>query len=431
MRITILTLIFLSLLVTGLYAQEEHTFDLEEIEKKPFHFGGYLEFRPVFFDLDRDSRLYTLRFYAIDEGNSISDYNFNALLDFNYDKGIFSAKIRTNTDITKSFSGWSHKTTLYEASLSVKPSLSFHLDFGKKRLKWGKGYAFNPAAFIDRPKNPNDPDLALEGFVVVSADYIKSFQGKLKTITLTPVIIPVSDHINSDFGERNTLNFGGKVYLLLYDTDIDIMFLAAGSGPARYGIDFSRNMTTNFEIHGELAYIPDYSQTVIESSGSVIEKNYANTSWLLGIRYLTRLNTTFIVEYFKNGSGYTPNEMDDFYFLIEQAYQAYLLIGDETQLNFLAGGQSQAYRSFAPMRDYLYIRISQKEPWNILYFIPSLTSIVNLADGSLSLTPELLYTPITNLELRAKVTVLIGKDGSEFGEKQNDLRLELRFRYYF
>jgi len=431
LRITILSLVLLAFLVTGLSAQEEYTFDLKEIEKKPFHFGGYVEFRPVLFDLDRDSRLYTLRFYDIDEGDSVTDYNFNALLEASYDKGIFSAKIRTNTDITKSFSGWSHKTTLYEALLSVKPSLSFHIDVGKKRLKWGKGYAFNPAAFIDRVKNPNDPDLALEGFVVVSADYIKSFKGKLKTITLTPVLLPVTGHINSSFGERNRLNFGGKIYFLLYDTDIDIMFLSGGSGPARYGIDFSRNMTTNFEIHGELAYIPDFTQTVIDQSGSVIEKNYASTSLLLGIRYLTRMNTTFIIEYFKNGSGYTAGEMDDFYLLIGQAYENYVSTGDNSQLNFLASGQSQAYRSFAPMRDYLYVRISQKEPWNILYFIPSLTSIINLTDGSFSLTPELLYTPITNLELRAKFTVLVGKDGSEFGEKQNDLRLELRFRYYF
>jgi len=83
------------------------------------------------------------------------------------------------------------------------------------------------------------------------------------------------------------------------------------------------------------------------------------------------------------------------------------------------------------MQDYLYLRISQKEPWNILYFIPSLTGIFNLTDKSFSLTPELLYSPITNLELRAKITILVGKGGSEFGEKQNDFRLEFRGRYYF
>ena len=123
--------------------------------------------------------------------------------------------------------------------------------------------------------------------------------------------------------------------------------------------------------------------------------------------------------------------MENFYSLIDQAHQSYLLSGDDSQLNFLSDTAPQAYRTFAPMQDYLYLRISQKEPWNTLYFIPSFTSIFNLGDKSISLTPELLYSPITNLELRAKVTILLGKQGSEFGEKQNDLRLEFRGRYYF
>jgi hypothetical protein len=376
-------------LISGLSAQEEYTLDLTEIEKRPFQFGGYLEFRPVLFGLDRDSWLYKLKFYGLEEGKTISEYNLNALLDLSYERGIVKAKIRTNTDITKSFSGWSCETTLYEAFLSAKPSLFFHLDAGKKRMKWGKGYAWNPVAFIDRAKNPNDPDLALEGFVVVSMDYIKSFQGKLKTITLTPVLVPVYDHINSDFGERNKLNFGGKLYFLFYDTDIDMMFLLGENRQARYGIDFSRNVTSNFEIHGELAYVPEYSKKAIDRKGNVAEERYASTSYLLGARFLASTNTTFIFEYFKNGNGYTFSEMGNFYFLIKQAYQSYLLTGDDSQLNFLAGAASQAYRTFAPMQDYLYLRISQREPWDILYFIPSITSIFNCADKSFSLTPEI------------------------------------------
>ena len=417
--------------VSGLFAQEEHTFDLSEIEKKAFQFGGYLEFRPVLFGLDRDSWLYKLRFYDLEEGETLAEYNFNALLDLSFEKSIVGAKIRTNTDIAKSVSGWSHDTTLFEASLSLKPSLSFHLDIGKKRMKWGKGYAFNPVAFIDRPKNPNDPDLALEGYVVLSIDYIKSFQGKLKTITFTPVLIPVNEHINSTFGEKDQLNFGGKIYFLFYDTDIDLMFLSGGGVPTRYGMDFSRNITSNFEIHGEFAYIPDYRKKVIHEDGTVGEELYASMNYLLGIRFLTRTNTTFFLEYFKNGNGYTSYEMENFYSLIDQAYRSYLLTGDDSQLEFLSGAASQAYRTFAPMQEYLYLRISQKEPWNILYFIPSFTSIFNLTDKSFSLTPELLYNPITNLELRAKITILLGKEGSEFGEKQNDFRLEFRGRYYF
>jgi hypothetical protein len=84
-----------------------------------------------------------------------------------------------------------------------------------------------------------------------------------------------------------------------------------------------------------------------------------------------------------------------------------------------------------PLQDYLYFRVSQKEPFDILYFTPAITSTINLQDGSLSVIPELAYSPITNLELRLRTPVLIGGNGTEYGEKQNDFRVEFRLRYYF
>ena len=46
-------------------------------------------------------------------------------------------------------------------------------------------------------------------------------------------------------------------------------------------------------------------------------------------------------------------------------------------------------------------------------------------------SPELLYTAIINLELRLKTSFISGKRLSEYGEKQNDYKVELRARYYF
>ena len=83
------------------------------------------------------------------------------------------------------------------------------------------------------------------------------------------------------------------------------------------------------------------------------------------------------------------------------------------------------------MRDYIYLRASRKEPFDILYFTPSATVILNVNDKSFSLSPELLYTGITNLELRLKASFLSGQCLSEYGEKQNDYKAELRARYYF
>jgi len=418
-----------SLFIRPANAQEDYSFDLSEIEKKAFQFGGYLEARPVFSLLDRESRFYFLNYYDSEQKKKAMEYNFKALLDLSYERGIAKAQIRLNADLNHSHSDWSQDFDLYEGYLSLKPSLHFHIDIGKKRLKWGKGYAWNPAAFIDNPKNPFDPDLALEGFTVISADYIKSFSGKLRTLTLTGILIPVFKDVNSQLGQHNTLNYGGKVYSLLFDTDIDLMFLAGPGISSRYGIDFSRNITSNIEIHGEGAYWTEYSKRAVDDESALDQKKRDGCSYLLGIRYLTKSNTTFFLEYYRNGRGYTQKEMEDYYSLIDSGYDMYLMSGIEDELDLASS--FTGFRTFSPAINYLFLRILQKEPFNIVYFNPSLTSICNLGDGSFSLVPELLYTPVTDLELRARAMFLVGNRGTEFGEKQNNFRLELRIRYYF
>ncbi len=412
-------------------ADEEYSFNLSEIEEKPLHIGGYLEFRPVLFGLDTNSALYKLKLYDRDKKNIREEYNFTALLDSSYKKGTTEFRAIVNTDLRKSYLGWSEKTTLYEGYMSLRPSSTFNFNIGKKTLKWGKGYAWNPVAFLDRPKNPDDPELAREGFVVTSADYIKSFDGPLKTFSFTPVLMPVYDHVNDDFGKINRLNFAGKMYFLLYDTDIDLIFLTSGSKTSRYGMDFSRNIASNFEIHGELAFINDYKKRFINSDGTVFNNEYDATSYLLGLRYLTKSDTTYIFEYFHDATGFAESEMTDYFSFIDQGYDTYLTSGDDSLLKKASNVAGGSYNRRNPMRDYLYLRVSQKEPFDILYFTPSLTGIFNISDKSFSIGPELLYTGIKNLELRLKTTFLVGDSYTEFGEKQNDYRIELRVRYYF
>ena len=411
--------------------EEEYSFDLSEIEKKPWHIGGYVEFRPVLFGLDTDSALHKLRLYDRDKENVREEYNFTALLDGSYKKGANEFRAIVNTDLMKSYLGWSEETTLYEGYMSSRPSSTFNFSIGKQTLRWGKGYAWNPVAFLDRPKDPDDPELAREGFVVVSADYIRSFDGPLKTFSFTPVLMPVYEHINDDFGKSNRLNFAGKTYFLLYDTDIDLIFLASGSKTGRYGMDFSRNVTSNFEIHGELAFINNYEKRYINSDGTVFNNEYDTSSYLLGLRYLTKSDTTYIFEFFHDATGFAESEMADYFSFIDQGYDTYLTSGDDSLLRRASNIAGGSYNRRNPMRDYLYLRTSQKEPFDILYFTPSLTGIFNTTDRSFSIGPELLYTGMKNLELRLKTTVLVGDSDTEFGEKQNDCRAELRVRYYF
>jgi hypothetical protein len=413
---------------------EEYKFDISEIEKKPYHVGGYAEFRPVLFVLDRDAALYKLRFFDRDEGKTIEEYNGKLQLEGSYEKGMARLFIRTNFDLQYSYLGWEHneaKRMIYEGYLSLKPSDSLGFKLGKQTLLWGKGYAFNPVAFVSRPKDPDDPELALEGVITASADYIKSFSGPLKTFSVTPVIFPVYEHINDDFGEINHLNFAGKIYFLFYDTDIDFLFLTGKSRTNRFGMDFSRNITTNFEVHGEFAFINNQTKRVIDSQGIISESKFDAKSYLLGVRYLTASDITFIFEYYRNGTGFTHLEMKDYFTFIDKGYDLFLVAGNDSLLKKAAGITEGNYGRPNAMKDYLYLRISQKEPLNILYFTPALTGIMNLNDKSVSISPELLYTGITNLELRLKAIALVGQNGSDYGEKPNDYRIELRVRYYF
>ena len=410
---------------------QEYTFDLDKIEKKPYHLGGYAEVNPILFKLDKDAALYKLRFYDRDEGSTLERYDMTLQLDGSYEKGMARAFARINNNLNHTYEGWSGKTSLYEGFLSLRPSPSLTADIGKKTLKWGKGYAWNPAAFVDRPKDPDDPALALEGFFVAALDYIRSFDGPLKTFSFTPALVPVYGDMNKDFGEAGHLNVAAKFYFLFLDTDIDFMFLSGGSKSSRYGFDFSRNITTNFEIHGELAWIRNFRKSFIDQDGRLFESRDEVWSYLLGIRYLTARETTFIFEYYRNGTGFTEGEMRDYFSFIDKGYDTYLSTGDDALLRRASSLTQGRYGGMNPMKSYLYLRISQKEPFDILYFTPSLTWICNLDDQSFSLSPELVYTGITNLELRLKATALAGGHFTEYGEKQNDYRIELRARYYF
>jgi hypothetical protein len=119
---------------------------------------------------------------------------------------------------------------------------------------------------------------------------------------------------------------------------------------------------------------------------------------------------------------------------VHNAYDFYLSTGNDALLQKAAAVTSVTAKSYGQPnagQKYMYLRMSQKDPFDILYWTPALTAIVNAEDWSYSLSPEVAYTGITNLELRLKAMVLGGGRLSEFGEKPYDYRVELRARYYF
>jgi hypothetical protein len=415
-------------LLPAAHAAETYTFDAAQFEKKPFEVGGSLELKYDHFDFNRDSIFYRLNFATPPQRANLDRSTATVRLNGKARSGDWLLTARTYSELARDQLETNRTHRFDELFASWKPADGFTLDAGKTVMKWGKGYAWNPVGFVERPKDPTDPELAREGFTVLAADLVKSFEGgPLKTIAFTPLVLPVTSEVNNDYGAHGHVNGAAKLYLLYRDTDIDFYYLNRGSRSRRFGMDFSRNVTSNLEIHGEWARIDEQSFALADALGNTRRRTEAVTSWLVGLRHLSERDTTTIVEYYRNGTGFTEDEFRSFLALADRALQA----GAQGALLQRARSLVPSYARQTPLEDYLYLRVSQKEPFDILYFVPALTAIVSVGDGSYTITPELLYTGFRNVELRARAGFLSGGRETDFGERQNKRRFEVYARFYF
>lgn len=409
---------------------EEFAFDPAEIEGNQLEWGGYAEVEWEHSDLNQQGALRNLNLFR-DPRSTLDRFGAALQLDGRYTHGLAALKWVAKATAAQDDLAWSDHADLYEGYLSLKPNPNLVVDLGKKVFKWGKGYAWNPVAFIDRPKDPNDPEEALEGYIGAGFDAIRSLSDSpLQTVALTAVALPVWQGVNEDFGTRDNVNLAAKLYFLLYDTDIDLLCYTGNSRSTRYGLDFSRNLTTSLELHGEIAHTPRQSMQLLDENSLMTTAVVRDTSWLVGLRHLTESELTTIVEFYHNDDGYSEAEQSRFFALVESGVAQYESTGATTLLG-RAANASQLYSRPQASRDYLYARLSQKDPFDILYFSPGLTAIMNLDDQSWSMAPEMVYTGFTNWEARLRVTALGGGANSEYDEKMNSNKLELRLRYFF
>ncbi len=421
----------ITLWIAGAHGAEEFSFDASAFEKKRFELGGYAQLKHDDFALNRGGAFYRLGYYGLPQREDLGRTTGTLELAGKVRQGIATFDFRTHSEIQRDQTVRDHNNVFYEAALSLRPDPSMTLDIGKKALKWGKGYAWNPIGFVERPKDTNDPELAREGFVIAAADLIYNREGPLQTIALTPVLLPVGNDVNSDFGVSGHVNPAAKLYLLYRDTDIDIAWQGQGSRAARFGVDFSRNLSSNLEIHGEWARINQFNRQVVSATGTVTTQRADANSYLLGMRYLTESDTTYIAEYYRNGTGYSAQESRQFYQFVDTALSQAQQTGSNALVQKAQSLVRGSYGRPNAGSNYLYFRASQKDAFGILYFQPSITAMMNWNDRSYQVTPEIVYTGVTNLELRMRAMLLQGGSQTDFGEKQNSRRLEIYARYYF
>lgn len=406
---------------------DDFSFDLSKFEKQAFEINSFLELQAEYQWLDESSAGYYLKYPNVSDLDTLDRYSSALEISASYQKHNWVMDFTAHASSLDSEFEDQQDIQIYEALAKWQSDKKLLFELGKKAIKWGKGYAWNPVAFLERLKDPNDPELTREGFVVIGGEWIHSGDGNLKTLALTPVLVPVENNINSDFGDEKSTNPAIKLYLLYRDVDIDFMYLADGSRSQRWGVDFSTNLETNLEIHGEFARLYDQSQSLLQSDSSVVTEASDINRYLLGLRYLTENDLTIIAEYYYNGAGYSQQQVVQYFQLVDDSADS----GDASLDQLARAAASAGFNSANLMESYLYLKISQKEPFDIVYLSTSLIVIGNLVDDSYSMTPEVIYTGVTNLELRLRLNHNSGEQWTEYGEKPVQDRVEFRARYYF
>lgn len=411
---------------------EEFSFSAAQYEKKPYEFKGHLDLMSSQLNVDPNAAMTNLTFQPIESAKDFARYDSELELEGLYRFDNSTVNFRSLSSWQKDDLNETTSHTVQEAFWRVQPSDQWSLEIGKRAIKWGKGYAWNPVGFIERAKNPDDPEVNREGYILASAEYTKVLPGLVKTLAASGFVLPVSDSVNEDLISNSSspsvdnLIWAGKLYLLIGETDLDFYLSYSPETSTDFGMSFSSNLASNFEIHGDLAYRSQQNQTLLTADNQLISQTSESFQGLLGLRYLTESELTWIAEWYVNPQGYSLTELKPFYDL---AHTNPLNSLSDYQLAQQA--KQAGYAATNPGQQYLYLRTSQKDFADIIYLSAALTGIMNLEDSSSVLTPELTYTGLKNSEFRLRVSALQGGTQTEFGEKLNDLKWEARARFYF
>ena len=412
-------------LVPFMVQAQEVSDDLVPSEETKLEWNGNLDAKYTVFQMDRGSTLYKLQFLnAATSSAYLSQYRIEPYLNADYQTRDLGFHLKIHATY---FSDDEAAFDLFEAYGSYNLSFNSTIQAGKRVYSWGKGYAFNPVGYVNPVKDPENPELAQAGLLSAGFEYVKSFSSpEFQTFSLHLVVIPPPPDILNRYAEVQSTGFAVKAYALLWDTDIDIMGFYRKNDRRQIGFDLSRNLRENVEVHAELSYSQGWSLYSIVN-GSLQEVRRDQYSYLAGFRYLHESNITFIGEYYHNGGGMKPGEFETYVnFLTNAANSGNSVIVQQAQ------GVSQRYfRGSTLMRDYLYVKVVIPEPFDWLYFTPSLYSIYNLNDRSFLVSASLSYKPVTNVEFILWPTILAGRATSEFGGKMVQQRIEAWLRVFF
>jgi hypothetical protein len=365
---------------------------------------------------------FLLDFYGYEENDYFNTFNLNLALSGEYSNEDMGFFCQSFTDIRQDEIYF----TFYEIYGRFNPSYNFSFQLGKIIYNWGKGYAFNAVGFVNPAKDPRLPDKIKEGIPVLDSQLLFSFPSEvLASLALDLVIIPGKIASDATFDIEDT-DYALKISFLIAGMDIDLMGRYSSQGQHQLGADFAFNLLENLEFHAEGSYTRDVPKVVFENN---TPQTNTEESWklLCGIRYLSPWNTTVILEYLHNSAGYNASEYKNVINYIDNTMTS----GTGQQISILRRDYMLLLNKVGQMQNYLYLKLTQPEPFDLLYFTPSLAFLLNFDGLSLGVSSPLSYKPVNNFEIIVEPCFYFGEESSELGNKPELFQIDFELLFYF
>ncbi len=331
------------------------------------------------------------------------------------------------TAVTNNLSKPEYDYRIRELSADISVTDEINLLIGKKILKWGTGYAFNPTGVVEPQRSPSDPSDRLnqnDGRTLLS---LTAYHEKS---SLTFVYLNDARVVNS------TLYWGTNEYAIRANTflsgfDISLIGHYKQSDRLECGANFSYVVGDQLELHGECLvktgslyqyhriittdnekqiFISDPYMTLYDNSKRIFYKA------LFGGQYTFNNGVNLALEYYHNAEGLSSQEWNRWmnFVKFQDAIQKGTVIVppelvEPSCLNLLWSLKTLSPRG--TMRDYLFARgFYSTESWSF-----EAICFMNANDMSTVLVPSVTRRVSENCSLYVRYTAYLGRDGSEFG----------------
>ncbi len=320
-----------------------------------------------------------------------------------------------------------YESSIRELSYDLSLSDNFDVTVGRKILKWGPGYAFNPTGVVEPQRSPSDPSDRLDQNVGRTLISLNAFFGKS---SLTFVYLNDAQFHSGDFrwGEHD---YAVRAYTFLNGLDLAGILHYRQGDRLEAGTNWSYVIGQNLELHGEFlgkegsstAYheilFSDNAEQIFSSDPYITPFDHSSEIFyklLVGGQYTFENGLNIAVEYYRNEEGLSKSEWNQ--------WMKFVKFQDDIQQGLIPEppqmiGPSRynllwALETLSPrgtMRDYLFGREYYAiDNWSIEFI-----QLMNADDASVVLVPTVSYRVSEFLSLYVRFTSFLGQNDSEYG----------------